>query len=540
MERLIFAKKKIIVNIFLLFVVGVITCMIPVSGYMPHDLSALFYCTIIILWGLIVKRRTFNVGVRDRVLLSCVFMVFLFFLRMCKFSFFPGLDNVNELIWYAYYIPITAIPLFMFMSSFYVEPAYPQAVTRLLEPMLIGLDLVVCLVVMTNGMHGIVFRITIHPDKEYTYGWFYYLIVAWVLFFGLGTLFILTRKCSLSAARKLWYIPMICVAISCCPLVLYVVNGGALKIMGYKVFQLQEAYCLPFIAGFESVILIGMISANTGYEELFDHSGIRACIFDTENRPVIASSEWSKELRGADRRIRMEPVSGGHVTWVEDLSSIHGLNRELSDIAEQLADENDLIRQENEIRAERVSFETKNRLYNRIATAVRGKALTVNGLLEELGREEDEEKFRRGVIRAAILSAYIKRMGNLMLLTDEGRNLPIEELSMAIRESMDYLGLGGCVCDVITEGSSELPSSLGLLAYELFEAAVEDVWLSVHTVTVMLDCSEGFEMLIAMDTESHTIGASWEEDKIREAGGNLSVRYEDDTLYISLRGEVTP
>lgn len=39
-------------------------------------------------------------------------MVLLFFLRMCKFSYFPDDVYINEYLWYGYTIPLTAIPLF--------------------------------------------------------------------------------------------------------------------------------------------------------------------------------------------------------------------------------------------------------------------------------------------------------------------------------------------------------------------------------------------------------------------------------------------
>ena len=50
----------------------------------------------------------------------------------------------------------------------------------------------------------------------------------------------------------------------------YLINGGAPRIMGHKLFQLHEAVCIPFIIAFESIIQIGMIPADSGYRLLFD------------------------------------------------------------------------------------------------------------------------------------------------------------------------------------------------------------------------------------------------------------------------------
>ena len=535
MERLNFADKKIMVICGALIITGMVTCMLPVSVTKLHHLPAFSYLILILLWAITVKRRVINPDVRHRMLIGCAFMAMLFFLRMCKFSYFPDDVMINEYLWYGYSLPLTAIPLFMFMATLYIDPVRDMKKTRIIEWILLILDTAIVTVVMTNAYHSWVYKITVHPDKEYTHEWFYYVVTAWRALLTLGILVVVFKKCSVLAARAKWYIPVISIAVSCTLLTWYYINGGAPKIAGHKLFQFQEALCIPFIIAFESIIQVGMIPANSGYRRLFDHSGINACIYDTDDNPAVVSIDFTKDATDADHRINREDVPGGYVTWVDDLTIVNRLNREIEEVTEELSGENDLIRQENEIRAERVSFETKNRLYNRIATAVRSRAVRVNGLLTRLSAEKDENKFRKGIVYASILSAYIKRMGNLMLLTDGGRNLSCEELKIAIAESMEYLRLSGCVCDISLLGTCELPPDFALLSYELFEAAVEDVRLTMHTVTVSLDCRDPFEMLIAMDAMPQALTSSWKEKEVRAAMGELTVKFEDDTLYVRLR-----
>lgn len=542
MERLNFANKKIMVVCVALIFTGIITQINPFRVIQLHHLPAFSYLILIILWAVIIKRRIINPEVRNRVLIACAFMVLLFFLRMCKYSYFPDDVRIMEYLWYGYSLPLTAIPLFMFMATLHIEPVKDEKLINTVEWILAIINTVLVTIVMTNEYHSWAYKITVHPDKVVTHAWCYYVIIAWRAALAVGTLVVVFRKCSLSAARKKWYIPAVCIGFGCILLTWYLIVGGSPKIAGHKLFQLQEALCIPFIMAFESIIQIGMISANSGYRRLFDHSGINACIYDKDDNPAVVSINWKKDAGDDENhRICREAVSGGYVTWVEDISIINRLNRDIEEVTEELSEENDLIRQENEIRAERVSFETKNRLYNRIATAVRTRAVRVNGLLLRLGSETDEVNFRKGVVYASILSAYIKRMGNLMLLTDGGKSLSCEELRITISESMEYLSLSGCVCDITVNGECELPPDFGLLAYELFEASVEDVRLSMHTITVNLDCNDPFEMQIAMDAAPQILTSSWKEKEVKEAGGNLSVRYEDETLYITLKnlnGEV--
>ncbi len=542
-ERLSFANKKIMLIFAGLFVVGIITCMIPVAVIKLHHIPASAYITMILIWAVTIRRRIVDAGIRHRILAACVFMVLLFFLRMCKFSYFPDDVYINEYLWYGYMVPLTAIPGCMFMAALNVEPVGNKRLIRTIEKLLIVLLVFVAAVVFTNGLHSFVYRITVHPDKEYTHEWFYWVILFVRIGLSIGVLYVLMRKCALSAAKKKWYIPVICISVSCILLTWYLINGGAPRIMGHKLFQLQEAVCIPFIIAFESIIQIGLIPANSGYERLFAHSGINACIYGSGDEPVIASENGGNKAEDKDTRVRREPISGGYITWTEDMSYINRLNREIEEVTEELGDENDFIRKENEIRAERISFEERNRLYNRIATAVRTRAVRTDSLLEEVFHNEDDEENREKIIYASVLGAYIKRMGNLILLTDGVSYLSSGELFAAIYESFDYLKLNGCKCFPDEKSRCELSSQAVLLAYELFEDAIEDVWLRLHAISVSLGygpgCKEGdgdsFEMTITMDAAAEAISSAWKDKEVRAAGCRLSVKYVDETYFICFR-----
>ena len=122
LERFRFADKRIIITCVILHILGILFCMMPVEHLKPHNMSTYCYCILVIVWGLSIKRRILDEKVRHRIITSCIFMLLLFFLRMWKHSFFPDVIPVEEAVWYSYYIPMTAIPLFMFMAALRVEP----------------------------------------------------------------------------------------------------------------------------------------------------------------------------------------------------------------------------------------------------------------------------------------------------------------------------------------------------------------------------------------------------------------------------------
>ena len=178
MERLSFANKRIMSIFAGLFVLGIVTCMIPVSVIKLHHIPAFSYITMILIWAVSIRRRIVDDRIRHRILAACFFMVLLFFLRMCKFSYFPNEVSINEYLWYGYTIPLTAIPVCMFMAALYVEPVGNKKLVGFIEKLLIMVNVIIAVVVLTNGYHSFVYRITVHPDKEYTHEWFYWVILA--------------------------------------------------------------------------------------------------------------------------------------------------------------------------------------------------------------------------------------------------------------------------------------------------------------------------------------------------------------------------
>ena len=125
-------------------------------------------------------------------------------------------------------------------------------------------------------------------------------------------------------------------------------------------------------------------------------------------------------------------------------------------------------------------------------------------------------------------------MGNLILLSDRSDTLPSAELGSSIRESLDYLKLNGCRCFIYENCRCELNAQSVLLAYELFEDAIEDVWSRLHAVSVSLDQEEDFVMTITMDAAAEAISSTWNDKELQAAGCRLSVKFEDDTYYIRM------
>lgn len=252
----------------------------------------------------------------------------------------------------------------------------------------------------------------------------------------------------------------------------------------------------------------------------------------------------------AERRSE-KAIHGGKILWGEDVSAIQKLDEEIQKVTEELEEENELIRQENEIRSERIRYETKNHLYDKIARAVREKALAIDAILEEFVKEnrasatsdknvnDDRyvpENVSERLKRAMILGAYVKRMGNMMLITEEADYVSTKELGSAVRESLEYFGMTGMPWDFQEKGEGLMPERLILLSYELFEELLEN-GEEICSLMVWLDTSESFLFRIMLDAVRVPLDGNWRMEEQKRLGVKLSVECVDETWRVTLRAE---
>lgn len=118
---------------------------------------------------------------------------------------------------------------------------------------------------------------------------------------------------------------------------------------------------------------------------------------------------------------------------------------------------------------ERSQIESRNRIYDNIATIVKPQSDMIKELLHD-----DKKEFLENLPKINVYNAYIKRRSNLELLKESNISMPIKEIQTAVNESLRYLEL--CKfnteflyqCDELT-----LQSDKCILLYEFFEKVLE-------------------------------------------------------------------
>lgn len=502
--------------------------LIPENEFL-RILPTALYCSVVIAWAMTIRKRILQKSIRNILQIGAVVLVMLFSLRLCHDVFFAGSYGIGEFIHCAYHVCFLTTAQLAFMAALCVGKDDQDKPLKYANYLWI-LQIVLDTVILTNPLHQQMF--TYHePVLDvilYTYGWFYYFTVAVELLSVLIVFLMLLKKCRISAVRKRWYVPASVILIGVALMIFYLASDGEPELFGLKLYHMQEAFAFIFISGFESLIRIGLIPSNENYEEFFVKSNINAVIYD-EMKTELFTSMGYREFNGVENRVNANPIRGGTVLWLEDVGMINRLNDELRHATEEVEEENDLIRQENDLRSERIGYETRNRLYDRIAKIVRPQSEKIDALL----LDPDDEKIREKILYAVVLGAYIKRIGNLILLSDEHAKISSAELGLSISESFEYLKLSGVSCDLLEEGECEVSSDVITAAYRLLECVIEEAYGQMNACFVILKSDPEFVMQIGVDApfDAKVTDRILAFDK---AGTSVKVREEDKTVYVTM------
>ncbi|MBQ8025220.1 MAG: hypothetical protein IJ259_02185 [Oscillospiraceae bacterium] len=520
-------QKRRVAAFILVLLLAVLTPLPLLRNF--HSPAAFLYTGLILAWALTVHRRILYRRIRRPLLYCCGFMILVFVMRICRYDLFREFPRISEYILYFYGVCYTMAALLSFLTALYTGRS-DREVSRSVLMALWGTETLLCTAMLTNPLHGLFY--TFEPDgiAIKTHGPVYLLMVAWCAAFAVATITMLLVRCRNSFSRSHWFLPAAGFAVGAGLLTWYFLAGGAPQLYGFKLFNLQEAFCLTVVLPFEAIFRIGLIPTNSDYELLFRHSAVKAAILDAAGEAVIASPSYTPESH-AGERIRRTEIPGGSVVWFDDISGLLRLRRELTELNEELSAENELIRQEKELQEEQIAYETRNRIYDSISEALRPQSEAMRRILEADG-DEDAASFPSRLQFALVMGVYMKRMGNLMLLGDGKSTLPVGELALSIGESFEYLRLGGVACSMEAPSSGEIPTPQMLLCYRLFEHFIEANYPDMHACQISLLPEPGVLLRLALDCPA-ILGT---EDAVPAGQGlTLDTRWEDDTWYVTLR-----
>lgn len=450
---------------------------------------------LLIVWCVSIHNRILNKQIRQYLLWVGALMLIWLNVRFIKWDFLHFTDPLGRYIWYAFYIPMLLIPLLgVFIIQCVDKPenyVLPKRMKRLYIPFVFLLVLV-----FTNDFHELVF---VFPNGitnynfDYGYNFGFYLVCAWFVILGFYFAIMLLLKNRTPGRRSFKKMPIVIMVVAVVFWIFYK------KIM--TSVDLVAIDCLLITALLESAIQSGLIRSNTGYHELFEISTVAAQIVDEDYQACYISScadDFPKDImRRAEQKpvdkgntvLNSKKISGGRILWQNDLTQIKQLLAQLTETQEQLNENNVLLKAELELKENKARLDEKNRLYDRIASEVYSQLEKAEKLLKLA--EENPEKTREILLQICVLSAYIKRRSNLLLLNEENSTIQSKELEYCFYESLKNIELNNVLISFDSICNDMLSVEFAVLAYDLFENIVEAFVENINAVLVHLHCKNG-------------------------------------------------
>ncbi len=509
-----------------------------VNTFIPgktHDIISFAYMGFVVVWYLSIRERVISAVMRRHFLIGCASLVLLFLIRICKWNYFGMFPVANEFLQYLTYVPIILLPLVSLNISLRVgiyDPKRTREMTTFLWIVGIGF----CISVLTNSMHDFVFVIhrPVGETLTYNYGAGYFAIVVFSLTCVISAFILLVHRCSLTASRRLAFIPILALILGISMIAGYYIAGGAPKLLGSKLYNIQEAFVFLFVVFWESSIQIGLIPTNSDYGTLFQASNLDAFISDTHDQVVYRTADSLRKAlspesteASSDFRVTSQEILGGKVVWEDDISKINEIRASLLEVTKELSDENELLELEHETNSKKEELDSLMSLYDELYDSVRSEVRTLRALLSEIRKDEDLEKIKR----AAVLGAFVKRRANLSILAHNAPDISINELEYALRESMYYISLTKTKCSVMVSGKGEVPAEDLIRMYEVFHAVSLELLGTECNIMVNVARRGKLHMKIMADRIVNSAFAEEIKEKFK-GGTEVSVDKQEGITYI--------
>ena len=213
-------------------------------------------------------------------------------------------------------------------------------------------------------------------------------------------------------------------------------------------------------------------------------------------------------------------------------------NEALSDTAEQLSEENELLRAENEWKHRHYSLEVQNRLYDDIHRLVSPQLSRIRTEIGILKNDPECPDLKARLAELSFLGAYVKRRANLTLISGEQTDvgIPLMELVLSIRESLEYMKLNSIVTGIYeTVGGILAPSAQILQAYDYFQTVAEHALPSLTAMQIRITGDgRGWKLRMILEGPASLPDVDWRQAEVSAAGGRIHVEEEDGTAYAEI------
>lgn len=508
-----------------------------------ENFDVIIFSGLIIGWGVSVAYRIVQKNIRICLVISAALMLLWMALRAIKYNSPADINTYGRYLWYSYYIAMVFLPLMMFFAMLNIGK--PENANNR-KYLLIIPAAVLVLLVMTNDFHQLAF--VFEPDfhnwnKQYSYGPVYYVIAVWIFILVLSSIVLSINRCRISATRKKLWIPIVIILVAIIYTLWNNLNHGY---SGLRIYNVPEVFCFASIALWESLIQIGLVPSNTGYGDFFNASNLNTLIFDNDGNVKYRSKNATNVSKDVvlqngnsvviDENIILKKhnIKGGKAVWTEDISAINRINRELSEVKEQISEYNVILKSEAELKKRRAAVTEQNKLYDSITEFIRPQLCDLENILKNI--ENNRGDISVNYVGACVVNVYIKRISNLLIMAKSRKMLNAFELENSIRELAEYISVYEISCSFFSNVSGEISAEKTIALFKFIGIFIRHIMNCTDALLFNLKVHERFiDLKINCDSKNEMKIPDDLLDDITKLGGNVTTEYDADTLFVFVR-----
>ena len=500
---------------------------------LPDLLRAFIYIGLGLWWGESVRSRIMAPAPRRHLTQMSMLMVIWVVIRTIKFEFCPVVGTVTRYLWYSFYVPMTVIPFLGLLTAMEIGRPDDQQAPGWTRMLALPAALL-CVMVLTNDMHQMAFGFPYgleRYDEHYTHKVIYWLTVIWIVGLLAASLVIIIRRSRRALNRRMLWLPFTMLALGVGYTMIYIYNQPLLHVLAG---DMTVSLCLINTAIWESCITMGLIPSNRYYVQLFAASTIAAQIVDGNYETVYASQQARPLNKATMRqaaagpvdldvhtRLSSAPIQGGHVLWLQDVTAVNEMVAQLRHSGALTAETNEMLRAEMMLKARQIRIAEQNSLYDRIAHDANRQIQAIYAMLADA--DHDGCDLDGLLARICVLSAFVKRRSNLVLISQGHERIEAQELGLCLRESMENIRMTGARATLLSRCTGSVEPARAELLYDVFEQGVEDVLDGLQSAAVTLTAAKGQGRLTFTAGGTRTFRLDGAAERLGALGGRLTL-----------------
>ncbi|MCL2488196.1 MAG: hypothetical protein FWE80_05875 [Oscillospiraceae bacterium] len=455
-----------------------------------HILFAVVFIIIAVIWIGSMMRRSQQRNIRRVIFIMGFIIIGWVLTRVVKYQAINE-DALTRYLWYGFYIFQTLLPLGMLrIASLIGIGSENRRFPKWFMPVL-SLDLVLIGLVMTNDLHGMMFKLDLSQPGwsetgNYSYGIFYFFVMAALLLQLIAGIVLIFTKIKYSPRRFSVIFSLLFTA----ALIAYMV-GYALNIPAFAESDMTLVVSMFALLFLELCIRAGQIPVNTHYRQLFQSMGLNLQITDGSGAGVFAADgaeplsidQWSalseQDTVQLDENTLLlkNKIAGGYAVWRADITAVNELKAQLEVSNKNLVFINKMLSNIAQNKGQAAQIHARTALYAAMERDIAGHERRLAEMLKKTPGDESERAVYMGII--AILVCYIKRRCQLLLSeTDGNRDIELNDMLIYFDELTEFARMAGVDCLISCALDGGIGMRCAVLFYDFLGAVLE--WAAAH------------------------------------------------------------